>query len=360
MRHALLPIVLSLAVVVTVGAGCPAPVAACKGESCAPPPDDAPPRFFADPPFGVGFDCVTIGCDTQKPLVLENRGGGKLGISLVRPAIDSSNDFTIEREDGEALPTGDDEAATHVLLGAGEKLTLLVRYTPTDGVLDEGTVEVEHYDGALAYQDAAPEKEELPLTARALGSAIANLPVAVLDFGFVPIGSSATLELVVDNTGEESVLTVGPVDRELATAPVFHPPAPRDWGERLANSDESVRIPVMFTPTSPEAYFGALVLTTNDPLQPTVRVEVQGTAIPTARLAVMTIVRMTGGSPGESFTGRGGTSMTWICDDEPTSNAMAVIVSSPKPVFASANCWGSAVQPCTTLPMSRAIGADES
>lgn len=279
----------ALATVSMAGAlGCPSQVAAaCQGEACAPPPDEVAPRFFADPPFGVGFDCVTIGCDTVKPLVIENRGGGTLGIALVRPAIDSSGDFRVTGADGETLPTGDDEAATHVLLGAGERLALSVRYTPSDGALDQGSVEVEHYDASVFYLEAAPESEQLPLTARALGSAVASLPSALLDFGFVPIGSSATLEIVVDNSGSESVLTVGPVDREPGTSPVFHPPTPRAWGERLANSGEGVRVPVVFTPSSPTAFFGALVLATNDPLQPTVRIDVQGTAIPTARLAVV-------------------------------------------------------------------------
>ena len=275
--------VLSLA-----GGACPSQVAVtCKGEACGPAPSEEAPRFFADPPFGIGYDCVTIGCATDRPLVLENRGGGKLGISLVRTTVDSSSDFAIVREGGGPLPVADEQGATHVLLGGGEKLTLLVRYAPTDGLLDQGTVEVEHYDASLAYLDAAPQVERLPLTARALGSAIATMQVPVLDFGFVPIGSSATLELVVDNTGEESVLAVGPVDRELATSPAFHPPAPRDWGESLANSGASVRVPVVFTPTSADAFFGTLIVSTNDPLQPIVRVQLQGTAIPTAQLAVI-------------------------------------------------------------------------
>lgn len=278
-----------------VGAGCPAPVAApCENTpaGCGPPLNNDPPRFFADPPFGVGFECVTIGCDTEKPLSLENRGGGTLGIALVRPTVDTSSDYTIARADGEPLPfTGSDDdendASAHVLLGASEKLALIVSYVPTDGELDQGAVLVEHYDAALPFVDAAPVEDEIAISARALGTPAAVLPIAVLDFGFVELGDDKTLELVIENAADESVLTVGPLDRADGTAAVFHPGDPRDWGQRFANPGVSAIYKVVFTPTSADAFFGELVLATNDPLRPEVRVLVQGTAIAEPRLAVV-------------------------------------------------------------------------
>ena len=272
----------ALVAVVAVGAlaACPTNVAAGKK---TPPPAVEGPHFYADPPFGIGFQCVTIGCDEEKTLVIENRGGGSLGISKVRLSVDASADYAIRRSDGAALPTPE----AQVFLAGGEKLELLVRYRPSDGTLDAGAVQMEHYDAAKAYNDSAPKTESVPLTARAFGSPAATLPTEIVDFGYVALGQEKTLALVVGNTGEAEVLTVGPAKREDGSSPVFHAPSPRDWGVRYANPGESARIPIVFSPAAEGAYFGAVVLTTNDPLRPGIRVVVQGTAIPAADLVVV-------------------------------------------------------------------------
>ena len=67
-------------VVVAFASGCPSEIAApgCKGPSCKAGEEEntEPPRIFVDPPFGLGFDCVTLGCDVERRMVVENRGGG--------------------------------------------------------------------------------------------------------------------------------------------------------------------------------------------------------------------------------------------------------------------------------------------
>jgi hypothetical protein len=283
-----LPLLAAAAALVAVSmAGCPNEVAApCAGDRCAPPADDRAPRFFADPPFGVGFDCVTLGCDTEKSLVVENRGGGKLGVSLVRPTLDTSSDFSIRRKDGEGLPRPD----LQVFLGAGEKLELVVRYVPSDGIVDTGAVQFESYDAAVAYEDSAPVKNEVPLTARVFGTPAAALPFATLDFGYVPVGETVSLDLIVENGGSESVLRVGPAALEDDAATAFHPTSPDDWRERFANPGAPAVLPVSFTPDIADAFFGVLLVQTNDPDAPTLRVELQGTAIAEPRLAVVSPV----------------------------------------------------------------------
>lgn len=275
-----------LLAVVVAASGCPSDVGVgcgTDGGTCAPVVDDRPPRFFAEPPFGVGFDCVTIGCDTEKSLVVENRGGGKLGVSLIRTTIDTSSDFTLRRKDDKPLPTPDEQ----VFLGPDEKLELVVRYVPGDGIIDEGAVELEHYDAAQEYVDAAPVTDEVPLTARAFGTPAATLPSEVLDFGFVPVGSSSTLELVVDNGGTDAVLRVGPAALEDEAMTAFHPPEPADWDEGYANPGGSTTVRVAFTPATADAFFGALLIQTNDPARPTIRAVLQGTAIAEPRLAIL-------------------------------------------------------------------------
>lgn len=271
-------------------AACPATVqvGSCPEGSCgadAGPVDNSPPRFFADPPFGVGFSCVEIGCDTEKTLVLENQGGGRLGIALVRPAVDTSFDFTLSRADGAELPRPEAPA----FLGPSERLEVVVRYLPSDGVVDTGAVVVEHWDAALPYEESIPLEDQIPLTARAVGAPAAALPQAVLDFGFVAVGETRTLDVVVENRGTEGVLAAGPAAVEGPApdaASVFHAVADDAWAERFANAGASTSFSVAFTPTGADAFFGALVIATNDPALPSLRVELQGTAIAEPRLAV--------------------------------------------------------------------------
>lgn len=275
-----------LAAAVASSSGCPSQVGVgcdADGGTCAPPVDDGPPRFFAEPPFGVGFECVTIGCDTEKSLVVENRGGGKLALSLVRTTIDTSSDFSLRRKDDGNLP----EPEEQVFLGPDETLELVVRYVPSDGVVDEGAVQFEHYDGAVAYEDSAPVTDEVPLTARTFGGVAASLPTEVLDFGFVAVGTTSTLDLVVNNDGSDGVLRVGPAALEDEATTTFHAPSPSDWDEGFANPGSSTAIPVAFTPTTPDAFFGALLVQTNDPARPTLRVILQGTAIAEPRFAIV-------------------------------------------------------------------------
>lgn len=281
--RALLAVVILCALAASTG--CPSEVAAgCKGSKCDAAPQ-LPPRFYAEPPFGVGFDCVVVGCDQEKTVVVENRGGGKLMVSLTRLSTDTSTDFTLRRADGASLPDPDNQ----LTLAAGEKVELIVQYLPTDGRPDQGAIVFEHYDGAKPYIEATPRTDEVPLTTRTLGAPVATLPAGgeVLDFGYVVLGEAKTLNVVIHNSGADAVLRVGPASAEDGSPAVFAPPTPSAWGEGFANPGEAVEVPVTFTPTAAEASFGALLIQTNDGGVPALRVELRGTAIPTPHLALV-------------------------------------------------------------------------
>lgn len=272
------------ACVLALGAACPTEVAAtCKGAKCDAGPQ-LPPRFYADPPFGIGFDCVTVGCDQERLVVVENRGGGKLMVSLARLSVSTSSDFSLRRGDGASLPTPDNQ----LTLAAGEKVELFVGYVPSDGRPDEGALVFEHYDGATAYLEASPRTDEIPITTRTLGAPVAALSAgALLDFGYVALGESKTLSVQVKNDGTDAVLRVGPTSAEDGSPAVFGPPGASAWGEDFANPGDIVEVPVTFTPTAAEASFGAVLVQTNDGAQPSLRIALQGTAIATPRLAVV-------------------------------------------------------------------------
>ncbi|MCC7070823.1 MAG: choice-of-anchor D domain-containing protein [Deltaproteobacteria bacterium] len=267
-----------------VASGCPSEVAAgCKGDKCNAGPQ-LPPRFYADPPFGIGFDCVVVGCTQEKHVIVSNRGGGKLMVSLTRLSTDSSHDFELRRADDVELPDPDNQ----LTLNGGETVELIVSYVPTDGRPDQGAIVFEHYDGATPYLEAAPRTDEVPLTTRTLGAPVATLAAGeVLDFGFVPLGESKTMNIQVRNDGNDAVLRVGPTSAEDESPEVFAPPSASTWGEDFANPGDLVEISVTYTPTAAEASFGAVHIQTNDGANPALRVALQGTAIPTPRLALL-------------------------------------------------------------------------
>ncbi len=279
----------TVASMVATVAACPSEVAAgCKGTTCDTGPV-LPPRFYADPPFGIGFDCVVVGCEQDKHIVVENRGGGALMVSLARLSTDTSTDFTLRRADDGNLPNPDNQ----LTLAGGETVELVVTYVPSDGRPDEGAIVFEHYDGATPYIESTPRTDEIPVTTRSLGSAVATLSAGdVLDFGYVALGESKTLNIQVQNDGTDAVLRVGPTSVEESSADdgspeVFAPPAPGAWGEDFANPAGIVEIPVTYTPVAAEASFGAVLVQTNDGAFPSLRVALMGTAIPTPRLAVI-------------------------------------------------------------------------
>jgi hypothetical protein len=227
-RHLSSLVVGSLIVTAVVGglAGCPSEVAApgCQGEGCKPVEEDTePPRIFVDPPFGLGFDCVTIGCDTERRMVVENRGGGTISLVLARLAVDSSADFTLRTGTGDALPF--DEASA-IAITPTTPLELFVRYVPRDGTADQGTVTLDWHDAKVAFEDAVLETVELPLSTRALGDVAATPQATRLNFGFVPVGGSASRSVVIDNTGAGGVLGVGPVTSRTAPPPSSSSPPP--------------------------------------------------------------------------------------------------------------------------------------
>lgn len=277
-------------VVAAVGAGCPSPVAApncnvqgnCKGSDDTPA---EPPRLFVDPPFGLGYDCVTIGCDVERRLIVENRGGGTIHLALVRLGVSTSTDFQLRRADDAPLPFNED---TLIEVTPDAPVELFVRYAPSDGVDDEGEVLIDWYDGKLDFDDAVLTHAVLPLSTRALGSVAASLGEQRLNFGFVPVGAYGIRDIVVTNQGNGGVLSVGPVTLADGTAAVFVEGRDGAWAEQFVNPGDELHIPVMFRPNGPGVFQGSLFVQTNDGANPAIEVAVAGTAVEgaTANVAI--------------------------------------------------------------------------
>jgi hypothetical protein len=287
MLRSLLPPLTGVVVVTLVAAGCPTEVAAakCRGDKCDDKDDEPaePPRLFVDPPFGLGFDCVTLGCETERTLTVENRGGGIVRIPLVRLSVDTSTDFALRLGNGDDLPR---DPADAVDVKPGEPVELIVTYTPSDGTADDGAVLLDWYDGALDFDDAVVVNVDLPLSSRELGSVAAAADTTRLNFGFVAVDDEAVRELVVRNDGEGGILEVGPVTLGDGTPPVFSEPARGDWGPHFVNPGDEVRIPVRFAPDAADVFLGELVVPTNDEGVRALTVAVAGTAVAEPRASL--------------------------------------------------------------------------
>jgi hypothetical protein len=243
----------------------PQPASECPdGGECA---DQAePPRLYISPPFGLGFDCVELGCDRTAKLLLSNHGGGTVRITRLLLTSASSPDFRVDLP-GE-LP---------LELGARVSVEVGVRYQPTDAVPDQGVIRVVYsLDPA---QGPEPEPIQMALRTRSLGPAHAQLELEELNFGFVSPGDSVAKEVVVKNVAlQNSVLAV--------TAAQFSPESDSAFSVLTplpvhANAGQSVRISVRLrTPLQVDAartYTGVLHLETNDGANPDLAQRLIGT-----------------------------------------------------------------------------------
>jgi hypothetical protein len=261
--------------------GCPNEVAA--GNSCATnkalctEEDNTPPEFSVDPPLGVGFDCVVIGCDDTRLFTIENTGGGNVALPLVRLSVDTSTDFSLRilDETGQELPAPTEENSR--LLAGGHKIQAEVRYQPSDAEPDSGQLWVDWFDGKLPFADAVIERVELPISSRVLGDASAGVVEEVVNFGFVEPNRDRTKMVQVQNTADgDAVLEVTGVlmapgsDLEFTVEPAQ---------DLFVNPGDVAEIPVRFAPTEAGAYAGAVLIATTDGANPQLTVNVVGTSV---------------------------------------------------------------------------------
>src|SRR5690606_997884 len=86
------------------------------------------------------------------------------------------------------------------------------------------------------------------------------------------------------------ILEVGPITLEEGAPAVFGAPQATDWDTTFLNPGESRSIPVVFAPTGVEASIGGLLIATNDPSLPAMRVILTGTSIVEPRLELLSPV----------------------------------------------------------------------
>ncbi|OGQ92123.1 MAG: hypothetical protein A2289_05005 [Deltaproteobacteria bacterium RIFOXYA12_FULL_58_15] len=283
-------VALPLVALLGTAAGCATKVTQidCEAEPerCVGANGHTAPRIYVDPPFGVAFACVTLGCEETRTLTVENRGLGTLAIPLVRLALGTSNDFTMRLidEDGQEMerpPSPDDPLEVNY----GRSFDIEVTYVPSDAAPDEGHVQINWYNGDNSFASADIQQVMMPLRARVLGKARSSLRPMQVRFGFVEVGQSGSASVEIEN--------VSPTDAILEVRDVVIPPGSPEqflvspgW-EPLANPGDSIRVPIEFWPDELGTYLGELLVITNDEDKPLWRVELLGTSISGTWLEVL-------------------------------------------------------------------------
>ncbi|HEX9048921.1 MAG TPA: choice-of-anchor D domain-containing protein [Anaeromyxobacter sp.] len=224
-------------------------------------------------PGSLAFGTVTVGGSASKTFTITSTGTGTL-TGTVALAGGTSTEYT-------ASP-----ATFSLASGASQVVT--VTYAPIDTTSDAGAVVVSSNDPANPSVSVALSGAG---TTAAL-PAIALSPAA-LDFGTVGVGTSSSLAAQIRNTGA-AALTVASIDRctTPATSTDFAWSAPSAAPFTVA-AGQAVTLTVSFAPSAAGAEAGCLVVTSDDPQNPTVQLTVGGTGGQPA--PIDTVARPSGG-----------------------------------------------------------------
>ena len=199
-------------------------------------------------PLSLNFGNVTVGKQNSQSVTLTNTGNTAL---TVTQATLSNSQFSYS---GVTLPA---------TLAAGQTISFSVSVTPTT----VGTV-----SGTLTAQASnAPAPVAINLSANAISpQPQISLSSSSIDFGAVSIGSQASSNLTVSNTGGAdltlSVLTQ--TGSEFSVSGITTP--------KTVPAGQSVMLVSTFRPTTAGAATGSLTITSNDPANQTSNVALTG------------------------------------------------------------------------------------
>jgi hypothetical protein len=253
------------------------------------PPMSGSPSISAIPST-LAFGNVTIGQSSDMTVAISNRGAAALVVSSLTA---SGTGFSV---------TGPSTPLT-ILPGAASTVT--VRFAPSSAGPQTGTL-------LIASNDPATPSLTISLSASGTVAPSPQVPVvdispATLDFGTVASGQMKDLTLTVRNNGS-AALMVNSTTSSNPRFTIMSPSTPFNVG-----AGSSQGITVRFTPTGSGAQTGTLTFASNDPVRPTVTINVSGTA-PGTTGGVTTlsvddgsfeqVVGITGGAPAVYFLNR--------------------------------------------------------
>lgn len=209
-----------------------------------------PVANLAVSPDPLDFGEIRADTTDDRPATLTNSGSDSITINSIGSA-------------GAFSPVG----FAPVILGAGDSTTVTIRFNPANvvGSFDELLpVSRTPAVGASSIHAIGSSRDPNPhIVVTPLSQSIA--------FGLTNVGTTATRTLTLANDGDLPLAitaSAGPTSAVYSVTPAIAP--------RTIAAGASVAFTVSFTPAATIIYPDSIVLTTNDPLNPTVTITISG------------------------------------------------------------------------------------
>ncbi|MFZ2950106.1 MAG: choice-of-anchor D domain-containing protein [Desulfuromonadaceae bacterium] len=217
-------------------------------------------------PTTLAFGTVTIGVPTTLPVTISNTGAAPLNVTGIALGAGTSTEFSW------APPAP-------FTVAAGASTTLNVTFTP---------ISVGSKTGSIVISSNDPATPTVAVSVSGTGAAapapIIALAPPALGFGTVTVGASSTLTTQIQNTGTASLavsnITVcGGTSTEFSFVQI----APVS-----ILSGQSAQLSVTYAPTNIGADTGCIAITSNDPVNGTINLDLSGTgaAVPTPAITL--------------------------------------------------------------------------
>ncbi len=202
-------------------------------------------------PASLDFGGVGISSSSTMNVTVVNMGSSDLILTSIGLGSGSSSAFMLSPASSPIPANG--------------AIVIQVTYTPTLETTDTGSIVIGSND---------PDEPTVTIALTGQGNALApNIDVnpASLDFGTVDISNSSTLNFTIANTGSADLLVSG-VIMNGSLAFNFGPPI----SAVLIPPNSSDMISVTYTPLAETTDTATIVITTNDPDEPTVTIPLIG------------------------------------------------------------------------------------
>ncbi|MBU6280572.1 MAG: hypothetical protein KGN78_15140, partial [Actinomycetales bacterium] len=242
------------------------------GPTVLPPEPLVIERGIAAEPSKLILGCVTPGCDTTTRVTIQHLGDRRLAIKRIILSEEARQDFSFTSSQPAPF-----------IFGVGSSFTIDLRYAPREApVVSEMYLAVTYTD-ASAIESAdrvEPGELRIPLVRRLVGQPSLVAKPARLQFGVVAMGTTQSLPLKVENDGYGNVAikleSIQAPDDVMCSEP----------STRVLLPKGSVDLNVSWTPSNRAYLKDTLTLSAGkSELAPT-DVEVEGTSIADARIAV--------------------------------------------------------------------------
>jgi uncharacterized membrane protein len=218
---------------------------------------NAPAPAIALSPTSLTFGTVTAGGSASLPVRVQNTGTASLSVTQI--ARCASPATSAEFSWSPAAP---------FTVAAGGSTTVTVTYTPTAAGADAG---------CIAFSSNAQANPVISLDVSGTGQLPAAPKIAAsptsLAFGNVTAGSTGAKTFTISNTGNATL--TGTVARASGTSPEYTA-SPASFSVAAGSSQT---VTVTYAPADVSTDSGALVVSSNDTLSPTVQVGVSGAGV---------------------------------------------------------------------------------